>query len=137
VISEANVEFTAGKGYEQLESALAALVSRFDTHVEGAEKGRLAADLSELFDEMYSNLRDLAQILRSCDAPIIFHAASLMDDTLQHLVYLSEDAGKQKKERRDEFEKHLSWFTYLPGWFVHYAPTLKTHTRLRRWRTFL
>jgi hypothetical protein len=77
------------------------------------------------------------QILRSCDAPIIFHAASLMDDTLQHLVYLSEDAGKQKKERRDEFEKHLSWFTYLPGWFVHYAPTFKTHTRLRRWRTFL
>lgn len=127
LISGINVEFTVGKCYEQLAPALATLVTRFSRHVEGGEKRRFASNLSELFEEMYRSLRDLAETLKICDAPLIFHVASLIDDTLQHLIHLSEDADREKTlQRRDEFEKHLSWFTYLPGWFVHYAPTFKT-----------
>ena len=117
------VSLEPGIGYAQLELALPTLIQRFDSHVEGQEKRLFAHNLSNLFEEMYDSLRELAETVRNCDAPLILNVATLMDDTLKHLVHLSQSADKQKNlQRRDTFEKHLSWFT---------TGSFTTHQRLR------
>ena len=112
-------QFMVGKCYEQLEPALAILVSRYDDRADPEEKRRHAARLIEFFEELYRSLRALSELLKNCDGPVVFNLASLIEDVLRHLVHLSidtEDIG-----RRQDFERQLTWYTHLPGWFVEHA----------------
>ncbi|MEW5983719.1 MAG: hypothetical protein AB1806_15305 [Acidobacteriota bacterium] len=119
-------QFLVGKCYEQLEPVFATLAQRYINLPEGQQKSAFASNLLRLLDALYQSLREMSELLKNCDAPVVFNIASLIDEILKRLVHLSVDTKDIGK--RQEFEKSLRWYTYLPGWFVEHASTFtSTH----------
>lgn len=122
--SSIDSQFKVGKCYEQLTPVFASLVQRYVNRRESRQKTFFASNLLALLETLYRSLRDMSELLKNCDAPVVFNIASLIDAVLKSLVYLStetKDIG-----RRQEFEKQLAWYTYLPGWFVEHAGTFSS-----------
>jgi hypothetical protein len=119
-------QFMVGKCYEQSEPVLAVLVDRYGRLIEGREKRALGSNLVAFFQALYRSLRETSEVLKNCDAPVVFNIASLIEEILKRLVYLSIDT--KEIGHRQEFEKQLSWYIHLPGWFVaHAASFTSTH----------
>lgn len=117
-------QFQVGKCYEQLESVFVSLVQRYGQLADGEARATFASNLLEFLDALYRSLRELSELLKNCDAPVVFNIASLIDEILKNLVHLSidiEDVGK-----RQEFERQLRWYTHLSGWFVEHAGTFQS-----------
>jgi hypothetical protein len=119
-------QFMVGKCYEQLEPVLAALVDRYGRLIGGNEKRALGSNLVAFFEALYRSLREMSEVLKNCDGPVVLNIASLIEEILKRLVQLSIDT-KDVRDRQ-EFEKQLSWYVHLPGWFVEHAGSVtSTH----------
>ncbi|HEX7087611.1 MAG TPA: hypothetical protein VF198_14715 [Vicinamibacterales bacterium] len=119
VPSAIDTQIMVGKCYGQLAAVLAAVVDRYERLIEGHEKRALGWNLAACFKALYRSLREMSEVLKNCDAPVVFNIASLIEEILKMLVRLSTDT-KGLRERH-EFEKQLSWYVHLPGWFVEHA----------------
>ncbi len=112
-----SISFT--KPYDELPPLLVGIADGYAALTDQDAKARYRYDLVELFEELNTSLRKLAEEVKSCDTILSGSIGHLLFDASNLIIALHEDP--EFADERDELRRRLPWNVHLPGWFAHHA----------------